>query len=357
MSCPYTEYADYNIIDKKDMNNINEFICPYAEYNYNYKDKSKNAFNLSNNKENMSNTEYYNKENMSNTEYYDGYYTIENMVNQEDKISTPSPGVKSFISHEQFNVPPGQEPNSYLQKLHLLLDTLFNEKISIIQDYDYLEILHKELDSIFWNNLNQFNPPRPPTVNPDEHNNLKETLKDMYNNKAIFKEKYNKLPKVMFFLSPDLLIIPDGYNPCIYLHGLYTELEKEVGNKIVLTEFSEEKIKNIKHDRILIPAGIDYAIYKMMLRNELTDIISNILKNIPQQSHLPSVNPSYCKTPIECKFAPLKTFNKEIENIDFINTKEIQSYLNEYNKYKQNINYTMKILEKKKTITKNVNKK
>ena len=41
----------------------------------------------------------------------------------------------------------------------------------------------------------------------NEHNNIKETLKDMYNNQVIFKEKYNKLPKVMFYLSSNLFNI------------------------------------------------------------------------------------------------------------------------------------------------------
>ena len=171
--------------------------------------------------------EYNNIEHMSN----DKYNIIENMGNEEDKLINPLSGISSLIAPEQSN------------------------------------------------------PPHPPKVNPDEYNKLK----DIYNNQVIFKEKYNKLPKVMFFLSSNLFNIPDGYNPYIYLQGFYRELEKEVGNKIVLTGFLEEQIKNIqhKHNRVLIPAGIDKDMYLMMLRSELTDIISNILKNIPHQSQAP----------------------------------------------------------------------
>ena len=122
----------------------------------------------------------------------------------------------------------------------------------------------------------------------NEHNNLKNTIKDMYNNPDIFKEKYNKLPKVMFYLSSNLFNIPNDHNLCIYLQQLYTELEQGLEiKKVFLTELSEEKIKHIKNDNnyLLIPAGIDYEIYKMMLRNELTDIILDILKKYNDNRH------------------------------------------------------------------------
>ena len=148
----------------------------------------------------------------------------------------------------------------------------------------------------------------------------------------------SKLPGVMSFLSPSLFNIQPGFNSCIYLQTLYKKLE---------ANFKE----NINTQKIPIPPGVNYNSYFIQLRNELTDIISMKLENI-QQPAQPITNPTKCRTSIECMFAPLRTFNKEIENMNFKNTAHVQAFINEYNKYAQNIYNTISILENKKTMFK-----
>ena len=140
------------------------------------------------------------------------------------------------------------------------------------------------------------------------------TIENMVN--EVPDNNESKLPGVMSFLSPSLFNIQPGFNSCIYLQTLHKKLD---------TAFKE----NINTQKVPIPPGVNYISYFNKLHNELTDIISMKLDNI-QQLRAPSMkNPTHCNSTTECMFTPLRTFNKEIENINFNNIDHIQAVINE----------------------------
>ena len=275
MLCPYTEYADYNVIDKKDITKNEEFICPYAEYNNNDNDKSKNAFNIrfnnEYNREDMSNNEY-NREDMSNNDY--------ESLNKTFGL----PGITSLIDQDLLKkIPPNMNPLSYFNDLLKIKEPLFNNEKLVTSSGS----------------------PLPPHIDISIYRmNLKKELIYKIINKLINDYMYKKITSlnvnnIKNILDSNLFNIQLDINLISYYASLHVSLNNAINVNRVPPA----------------PRGVPNNTYRINLHNELHNLIlyliiknkDNIFKLLEPQSPVLPPPPQRPRRPQENVSRPYQT--------------------------------------------------